>query len=163
MKKFVIPIISTLALIGFDQATKFLARTYLPGNPVTLIDGVFELRYTENTGAAFGVFKGQQWLFYLITILALALIVFVYIKFLQEPKFSSLRVLAIFIFAGAAGNFIDRIINGYVVDFMYISLIDFPVFNVADLYVSWCAVIALILLLFKYKESDFKTKKDGSK
>ena len=56
--------------------------------------------------------------------------------------------------AGAVGNFIDRMSNGYVVDFFYFKLINFPVFNVADIYVTLSAVFLVILLLFKYKEED---------
>ena len=163
IKKIFIPIISILALISIDQITKFIAKTNLVGSPKVLIDGVLELRYVENSGAAFGILGGAMWLFYLITFIVLAAIIFIYIKVLSRKGFLPLRILSVFIFAGAVGNFIDRIRLGYVVDFVYISLINFPVFNIADIFVSWSAVLVLILLIFKYKDSDFKLKKEDDK
>ncbi len=163
MKKAILPLLSSAVLIALDQLTKALARTHLADGPCVLIDGVFELRYTENRGAAFGILQDRQVFFIIITVIALAALVFLYLRIPREKRFLPLRVITVFIFSGAAGNLIDRALNGYVVDFMYISLIDFPVFNVADIYVSWSAVLALILILFKYKEDDFRRfKKSGS-
>lgn len=159
MKKILIPILSIISLIGIDQFTKYLAKTNLIGNTKVIIDGVFELRYLENTGAAFGTLKGALGFFYVMSIVILAAITYVYIKYLQKDKFKILRVICILIFAGAIGNLIDRISYGYVIDFMYISLIDFPIFNFADMCVSLPLILAIILLLFKYKESDFKIDK----
>ena len=160
IKKILIPIISVIALISFDQLTKYLAESGLSSAPKVLIDGVLELRLVHNSGAAFGILGGAMWLFYLITIIVLVAIIFIYIKFLKNRKFLPLKVLSIIIFSGALGNFIDRIRLGYVVDFIYISFINFPVFNIADIFVSWSAVLILILLIFKYKDSDFKISKD---
>lgn len=154
-KKIILSILFILALVGIDQYTKCLAVKYLVGNSINIIDGVFQLTYVENTGAAFGVLKGGIVIFTVITIIVLALIIYAYFKYLRDDKFKALRILSIFIIAGAIGNFIDRIVNGYVVDFMRITFIDFPVFNVADLYVSWSAVIVFILMIFKYKDTDF--------
>ena len=79
--------------------------------------------------------------------------------------YSKLHISLILIAAGAIGNLIDRVRLGYVVDFFYFSLINFPVFNVADIYVTVSSFYLVILLLFVYKESDleflaFKTKKN---
>lgn len=156
MKKHIIPIISFLGLTGIDQLTKAIARKYLAASPRVLIDGVFELRLVHNTGAAFGIFKGQTWLFYILAAIVLTLIVYYYNKYLCFPRFRLLRVLCVFVTAGIVGNLIDRVAFGYVTDFFYISLIDFPVFNVADVYISWSMVLLIILLLFKHKDNDFK-------
>ena len=71
-----------------------------------------------------------------------------------SPRFRLLRLDAVFFLAGALGNAIDRVIRGYVVDFFYFSLIDFPVFNVADIYVSVSAFALFLLMFFYYKEED---------
>ena len=158
----ILPIISLIALIGLDRLTKYLAYTGLQNGPVVLIDGALELRYLENRGMAFGLLQNQRVLFIIITVVILAALVYIYTKIPAGRRFIPLKVLAVFIAAGALGNFIDRIFQGFVVDFVYISLIDFPVFNVADIYVSWSAVLLLILLLTKYKDLTFtKTKHDN--
>lgn len=155
MKKGILALIFSALLIGLDQLTKYLASTRL-GEPLVLIDGVFELRYTQNRGAAFGILQNAQVFFIIITVIVLALLVFIFFRIPAEKRYMPLLVLVVIIFSGAAGNLIDRIANGFVVDFMYISLIDFPVFNVADLYVSWGAVALGIFILFKYRDEDFR-------
>ena len=67
-----------------------------------------------------------------------------------------LNAVAVLFFAGAIGNFIDRVRQGYVVDFFYFSLINFPIFNVADIYVTAAAFLLIFLCLFYYKEEDFE-------
>ncbi|MBR6271430.1 MAG: signal peptidase II [Lachnospiraceae bacterium] len=155
MKKILVPITSLILLTGFDQLTKYLARHFLSASPKVLIDGVFELRLTFNTGAAFGILKGMNWLFYVFAAIVLAAIVYFYKKYSNYPKLKVIRILMIFISSGIIGNLIDRIFIGSVTDFFYISLIDFPIFNVADIYISWSMVLLVILLIFKFKESDF--------
>ena len=72
----------------------------------------------------------------------------------KSKKFLPLNYIIVFLIAGAVGNYIDRIINHYVVDFIYFSLINFPVFNVADCYVTVSVIILFILILFFYKDED---------
>ena len=75
-------------------------------------------------------------------------------------------ILGVFIASGAIGNLIDRIVLKYVVDFLYFELIDFPVFNIADCYITISVIILAIMLIFYYKEEDIdlilKKKKRGS-
>ena len=73
----------------------------------------------------------------------------------ENRRYLPLRICAVLLCAGAVGNMIDRIFRGYVVDFFYFKLIDFPVFNVADIYVTTAAVILIVLIVFLYKEEDF--------
>ena len=73
-----------------------------------------------------------------------------------DPKYKTVEILLVFIAAGGVGNMIDRVIQNYVVDFIYISCINFPIFNVADMYVSVCTVILAIILLFRFSESDYE-------
>ena len=145
------------ALILFDQWTKTLAVANLMNQePFVLIDGVFQLRYLENRGAAFGMMQGQQTFFIISASLAVLAIIYIYFKLPWEKRFHGLRTVVLFIAAGAVGNLIDRVILGYVVDFFYFELIDFPIFNVADIYVSCATAVLAILIIFVYKEEELE-------
>ena len=140
-----------------DQWSKHMAVLHLRGTGGTdLIPGIFRLTYLENRGAAFGVLQGQQWFFYIITAVILVAVLLVYTRIPAGRKFVPLRVCAVFIVSGALGNLIDRVRLGYVVDFFYFELIDFPVFNVADIFVTLSAVLLAVLLLLYYKEEDLE-------
>lgn len=154
MKKF-LALIWVVVLVIIDQYTKFLAKTNLENkDPITIIKDVFELHYLENTGAAFGMLQDQIVFFLIITIITILAILYLYAKIPFEKHYTPLRYILIFIIAGATGNCIDRVVNRYVVDFLYFKLIDFPIFNVADCYVSVSAVLLVLLFLFYYKEED---------
>lgn len=156
MKRGIKMFVGCVLLILLDQVTKLLALQNLKGqNPVTLIPDVFQLLYVENRGAAFGILQNRQWVFLIITVIVLAALVWALPKIPQERHFLPLTLCLCFIGAGAVGNMIDRIFRGYVVDFFYFKLIDFPVFNVADIYVTTAAVILIVLIVFLYKEEDF--------
>ena len=141
-------------LVGLDLMTKLWAQNTLPEKPISLIQGVFELRYLENRGAAFGLLQNQRTFFIILTIIFLAAMVYVYMRIPSDKKFLPLRLLVIIVSAGAFGNFYDRLKLTYVRDFLYFSLIDFPIFNVADIYVTCSAVAFFILVVFVYKEDD---------
>lgn len=141
-----------LVLLAADQLTKYLAVRYLKGAAdIILIPGVFQLSYLENTGMAWGMLDGMRWLFLLFTLLIAGAVVFLWHKIPFEPKYRAFRILSTVFLAGAFGNAIDRLFRGYVVDFFYFSLINFPVFNVADCYVT----VSLVLLLIIYRNEDF--------
>lgn len=91
----------------------------------------------------------------MITIAVVILLCVWYRKIPVSKRFRLLNVVVILFIAGALGNLIDRIVNNYVVDFFYFSLINFPIFNVADIYVTVAAFMFIILGLFYYKEEDF--------
>ena len=144
-----------VVLVLADQFTKMLPDTYLKNRAgIPLIEGVFELAYVENRGAAFGMLQNQRIFFLVLTVVALVALVYLYSKIPAEKKFYPLSVTVIFLIAGAVGNMIDRTLNGYVIDFLYFKLIDFPVFNVADIYVTVSCFVLIFLLLFFYKEED---------
>ena len=144
-------------LIFLDQITKHYAVVYLKDQePVKLIDSVFELNYLENRGAAFGMLQNQKFFFIFIAVIILAVIIYVLWKTPNQKKYKKLHIALVLIAAGAIGNMIDRLRYDYVVDFLYFSLINFPIFNVADIYVTCAAVFLVILLLFVYKESDLE-------
>lgn len=157
-----------LMLILLDQITKLLVLTGLKGKePVVLIKNVLELRYVENRGAAFGILQNRQWVFLAVSVLVLAGIFILSRRIPKERKYLPLLFCFYFIGAGAVGNMIDRIFRRYVVDFIYFKLIDFPVFNVADIYVTCSCILLIILLFFRYGEEDLEKcfssgKKKGS-
>lgn len=149
--------LSVLLLLLFDQITKYSAQSLLAGKKsVSVIPGVFQLFYLENRGAAFGMFANRQAFFILVAAVMTAVAVFVYQRLPQEKHYYLLRCVCVLIAAGAVGNMLDRILHGYVIDFLYVSLIDFPVFNVADCYVCIGAVLGVVSIFTLYKEDDFK-------
>mgnify|MGYP000283727217 FL=1 len=109
----------------------------------------------QNTGSAFSLLENAQWLFILIAVAAVLLISVFLIRLPKTKRYQPLHILLTFISAGAVGNLIDRIQLGYVRDFIYFSIIDFPVFNVADIYVTVSTALLVILVLFYYREEDF--------
>lgn len=143
-------------LTFIDQISKYMAVHFLRDTDIVLIPDVLELHYLENKGAAWGIMQGQMWILVPITVLVLAVIFIVFLRLPQTRQFTLLRFCLTLLAAGALGNFIDRIINQYVVDFIYFSLINFPVFNLADCFVCISAVLILYCLLIKYKDEDFK-------
>ena len=150
-------LIIALAGIFLDQITKYLAVVHLKGKEAYVLwDQVFQLEYLENRGAAFGMLQNQQIFFFFSVILIGAVVVWFYLRVKKEKKFLPLRLCAVFIMAGAYGNFIDRLRLGYVIDFFYFKLIDFPVFNVADIYVTVSTIVFCLLLFFYYKEEDLE-------
>ena len=157
-------ILSFLVLVLFDQWTKALAVSALKGKPaIEMIRGVLELYYLENTGAAFSMLENAQWVFLLIAVAAIGVIAWLLVKIPTTRHMQGLRWCLVFIAAGAAGNLIDRLFLHYVRDFIYFSIINFPVFNVADIYVTVSTVVLIVLMLFFYKEEDYdflKRKKE---
>ncbi len=160
-----VDLLLTVLLITVDQTTKYFAvKNLMNRKPLVIWDGVFELHYLENRGAAFGMLQDQKVFFVLIAVIILAVILYVLIKVPYQKMYTKLHITLVFIASGAIGNLIDRIRYDYVVDFLYFSLIDFPIFNVADIYVTLSSIVLVILLLFVYKETDleflsFRTKK----
>lgn len=145
----------TALLVLLDQATKLAAVSALKDRePFVLIPGVFQLQYLENRGAAFGLLQNARIFFLAVTLIALAAVIYVLVRLPLKRKYIVLRFLMVLIAAGAVGNMIDRVFLGYVRDFLYFSLIDFPIFNVADIYVTCATILLILLLLFYYKEED---------
>ena len=140
-------------LIAADQATKLLAVARLKDQaPFVLLPGVLELRYLENRGAAFGILQGQKIFLVLFTGLLSVLIIYFYFRVPEGKRHLPVRIFLIMLFSGAIGNFIDRCRLDYVIDFIYFKLIDFPIFNVADCYVTIAVILFAIAILFVYKE-----------
>lgn len=150
-------IIWVAIFIWLDQWTKALAVNNLKNQAsIVLIEGVFQLHYLENRGAAFGIFQGQKWAFIVLTLVILIAIAYLYNRIPLKKRFHPLRLIGVALCAGAIGNLIDRVLHGYVVDFFYFEWIDFPIFNVADCYVTVSAIALVILFLFYYKEEELE-------
>ena len=154
MGLYLLSIIIIVVGVVLDQFTKSLAVTHLQDAPIPIIENVFELQYLENRGAAFGMMQNQQLFFVVIGVIMLVLFSYMYVRMPHTKRFLPLRACFVAITAGAIGNMIDRLALNYVIDFFFFKLIAFPIFNVADIYVT-CATFALaFLIIFYYKEDE---------
>ena len=157
-KKFFLSLAGILVmflLVLFDQATKYLAVRHLKNQPpISVIPDVFELYYLENHGAAFGILQGQKVFLIAVTAITMILLAYLYIRIPEAKHYFYIRAIILLLISGAIGNFIDRCLHDYVIDFFYFKFIDFPVFNVADIYVSIAAVLLVLLFCFYFKEED---------
>jgi signal peptidase II len=146
---YILSIAAVWGLVAVDQLTKAAAVGFLAEGPKELIPSVFSLSLVKNRGAAFGILQGASWLFIPLTVTILAGIAWYYVRKAKARKNAALCVSLVFIASGAIGNLIDRVSNGYVVDFFYFVPIDFPVFNLADvLVVSGCGILLVLSLFF---------------
>lgn len=146
-----------IVLIALDQITKYAAAAYLlESGPIVIIDNILELLYVENRGAAFGIMYGMRGFFLIIAPVISLLLYAVIIRLPSTRHFLPARLTLIAVISGALGNFIDRLVNGYVVDFIYFMPVDFPVFNVADIYVTCSAFLLVYLMMFRYTDDDLK-------
>ena len=151
LKHYIIGIV----IIVIDQLTKFL----MIGKSVSFIPGFLEFNYTENTGGAFGVGKGDFILIVSVIIIAV-LVVFMMIDRANKSKgqgqFISNYLPCAMILAGSISNLLDRLFRGFVVDFIDVKLFDFPNFNIADI-----AIVVGILILIGMLIKELVSKKDG--
>ena len=156
--KNVILILTVAALVLIDQWTKHIAVSSLKGKEgVSFIGDLIVWQYAENKGAAFSILQGQQWPLTIVSLIITIGIVVLYELSTPGKRYLPLRIAYIGIIAGALGNMIDRIKLNYVVDFIYVKIIDFPIFNVADICVTCSCICLIILFIFIYKENDSLT------
>lgn len=150
-------ILLAAVILGIDIGTKFLAKVHLAGNDsIPLIKNVFQLTYVENRGAAFGILQ-NAWVFFIIVAIVLAIaVVWLLKEYKNRPVMMKLGLS--FLCAGALGNTIDRIMQGFVVDFFDFCIIDFPVFNVADIFV--CLGAGLLVVFFVFFDNKNSKDKD---
>ena len=146
------------AIVVVDQITKWLtvANIALYAD-VPFLPGVLQLTYVQNTGAAFSSFEGQQWLFALIFIAMTVAILYEYFKSPMPFKPWERWCIAA-IYGGGLGNMIDRVRLGYVVDMIETTFIEFPVFNVADCFIT-CGCIVMMASLFLLNKDFWKDEK----
>ena len=141
---YVILAIFAAAIVGLDQWTKWLTVQNLEvGEHLGSIGGIFHITHVKNTGSAWGMLAGQTWLFILVMILFVGILVLMVWKKWLKKKFEWLCLAAIL--GGGLGNMIDRLFrDGQVTDMICFDFIDFPVFNVADCFIT-CGCFALII------------------
>ena len=147
------------AIVGLDQWTKALtlAADRAGSLPSESILGIFHITHTENDGAIWGILGGQTWLFILIMVLFLAVLgVMIWRKWLTK-KFEWICLAAIA--GGGIGNMIDRLVSGSVTDMIKFDFVEFPVFNVADCFITVGCAALLIYILFFDREK--KHEADG--
>ena len=150
-------------LIVLDRYSKNLAVLKLKDKPSFIIwDGVFELCYLENRGAAFGIMQNMKYFFLAVAVIMIAFVLYALLRLPADKKYILFEICLMLIGAGAVGNMIDRLTTEYVVDFFYFVLINFPIFNVADIYVSLACILLIIGILFVFKEDDMAFLKPGS-
>jgi signal peptidase II len=165
-KSKMIALCSVLVIIAIvlDQVTKYMAMTRLKDRAAyVLIDNVLEFYYLVNTGSSWGMLAGQKILILFISVIIIALCLFMIAKSPDDVKYIPFNISLSMIIAGGIGNGIDRIRFSYVIDFIYFKAINFPVFNVADIFVTCGAALFILLILFKYKEKDLYFMKFNQK
>ncbi|CAI2676011.1 signal peptidase II [Apilactobacillus kunkeei] len=135
-------LISLCALVGIDQAIKIgISANISETSSTTIIPGVLSITNLHNSGAAWSILEGQQWLFSIITLVAVVAIVYFMIKLEGRKLYLTSTTILL---AGILGNFINRFLQGYVIDMFQVDFINFPVFNFADI----CITFGIILLFF---------------
>ncbi|ERF49636.1 Lipoprotein signal peptidase [Staphylococcus arlettae] len=138
----------TFLIIIIDQLTKYIIATSMKiGDSVEVLPGFLNITSHRNDGAAWGILSGKMGFFYVVTVIILVVLIVFYIR---EAKHNLFMQLALsLLFAGALGNFIDRVLHGEVVDFIdtYILGYDFPIFNVADSSLTIGVILIIIALL----------------
>ena len=141
-----------------DQVAKYFTVLYIPTTGAQpFIPGILQITYVRNTGAAFSSFEGQQWLFALIFLFFTGLILWEYFK--KKMAFTTFERWCIAaIYGGGLANMIDRLRMGYVVDMIETAFMDFPVFNVADCFIT-CGCVLLMGHLVLFNKGFWKDKK----
>jgi signal peptidase II len=156
MKQRIKHLILFILLIGIDQAVKFWVKANLMDkDPIVLIPKVLKLQYHQNSGAVWGIMSGKASYLSIFTFFILIFILYLYFKIPMDKKYNAIKIITVFIMAGAVGNWIDRIFLNYVVDFIYFEIINFPLFNIADSYLTVSSILLFILAIFVYKDEDF--------
>ena len=143
-----IPILITILLILLDQGTKLWALGSLkPIHSMTVVDGFLDLTFV------------QRWLILVLTGVIAGALIYFYRTLPKKKAYLPLRAALLLVLSGAVGNIIDRVCRGYVVDFFEFTFFDWPVFNVADIYVVAGVILMVLLIVFVLKDEDLDLKK----
>ncbi|MBO4785278.1 MAG: signal peptidase II [Lachnospiraceae bacterium] len=165
LEKYVIPALYIVDIVLLDQWVKLLTLLYVKDtNGFYIINKVLKIFFVKNEGMAWGMLQNKQVLFIILTPIVLVALMYFYYKLPFEKKFIIARICLICLCGGAIGNFIDRLgllwegselFHGYVVDMIYVEIINFPVFNVADSFITVGFALMIFSMFFVYKENDF--------
>ena len=146
-------------LIATDQLMKWgIVQNFSLYDQMEVSPGIFSLYYIQNRGAAWGILEGRIGFFFLTTVVVVGYMVYTFHKQLQNSRLSGISFS--FILAGALGNFIDRMRIGYVVDMLRFDFINFPIFNLADVFLTLGVSSMIIYILFFEKEEDNTSSRD---
>ena len=152
VKRFILVAAIMFVVAALDQLTKAWAREALASGSMTFIPGVLDFRLTFNTGAAFSIGQGKGLIFALV---AAAVVVFVFILVGRDPDLPLPLVCSLAAIAGGGlGNMIDRVVAGQVTDFIATTFINFPVFNVADSFVTVGVILTIVFLFVLVDRSE---------
>ncbi len=158
----VVPIAVTAILVILDQLTKvWFSKLYFDKGNTVFISGVLSFTYTVNTGSAFSFLAGKSWaqlFFKILTVAALLVFVFVFVYALSK-KYKTLSSAIVLIFSGTVGNFIDRIAMNGVIDFIKFDFINFPIFNLADILLTFGVIVFIVHFFFLDENAVFKPEK----
>ncbi len=156
--QYILMLLAAVVVVVADQLSKLWVVANIPlHTQMDAIPGLFHLTYVQNTGAAFSSFQGMQWLFLLIFALFTAGVIWEFSK-KRLPLTGFDRWCIALVYAGGLGNMIDRLRLGYVVDMIAVDFINFPVFNVADCFIT-CGCIALLVHLVFFNRDFWKDEK----
>ena len=157
MSYIIMAVFAALIIIA-DQVTKLLTVANIPlYTRVDFLPGILSLTYVQNDGAAFSMLEGQQWLFALVFAVFAGFIIWEFSK-KRFPFKTFERFCIVAVFAGGLGNMIDRLRLGYVVDMITTDFMNFPVFNIADIFIT-CGCILLMLHLVFFNKDFWKDEK----
>ncbi len=139
-------IIFGIIFLLIDQLSKGLISLYMNLNESFKLTNFLSITYVHNIGAAFSILQGARWLFIILGIIALNII---YIFFIKDKKLTNFEIIIYaLMLSGIIGNIIDRVLYGYVIDFIDITLFNFAIFNFAD---SFIVISVILLVVFKWK------------
>lgn len=156
VKIHIIPIIFIGILVAFDQLVKNIIINYFDlYESKSIIKNILDFTYVRNEGAAWGMFAGGRYIFIILTMFVFAGIFYIYSNIYSIKRYNLLKFALVVLVAGAIGNLIDRVQNGYVIDFIDVNFFNFPVFNIADIYVVVSLIITFVLLLLVYNNEEF--------
>lgn len=137
------------AVVGADQLLKNWITVHISfGESQTIIPGLLSFTKVHNTGAAWSSFEGKTWFFYLVTVIAVAIILPLLIKAWRQKNSLLYYSGLVLMLAGTIGNFIDRARQGFVVDMFQLDFINFPIFNIADLALTIGVALLFIFVIF---------------
>lgn len=147
-------IVLVILMIFLDQVSKYIiVSKFSLGQSIEIIKNFFSLTYVQNFGAGFSIMQNQTYTFYIITVLAVIILTYMLLKAKKEEKLNKISYLLII--GGAFGNFIDRLTHIYVIDFLDFNFFgwDFPVFNIADCFVTVGCGLLIIATILEYKHA----------
>ena len=147
--------------VALDQITKAIVVSHMElFEEKAFLPGFMRLYYTENTGAAFSMLSGHRWVFLLFSIVAMAVIVWLLVKYHRRHPLLAVSLASVL--GGGIGNLIDRTLQGSVVDFLDFQFVNFAVFNVADIFVTCGSIALAVYILFVEPKVEKRLKADAS-